>query len=1574
MVRGQASLWFWRALWGFLLLAGVGLLVLHASLPADGATGDLESFTPAGFRVQWLLEAREGGLQVDDVIVRAGGHTPEEWLRGAVPGPEWRSGGVVAYEILRQGEPATLDIPLGPISLGALLQRWAPQFLTSLAILAVGSFVFWKRPQDPGSRLLMLFCMTTGIHYWIDAYNVQFTLLPGTWRFWLHLAAEHGTFALTYAAICNFVLIFPTVFPWIRRFPRAFPVALYVVNPLAIGLTMALSPTWSAALKYGNTASFIVVVAQMVLTLAAGVRSLRVAIDPVARAQIRWIFWGAGLALAVGLPGYLIPMAVFGRPFIPHPLVMLLPAAVPYIYAIAILRYRLFDIEFIINRTLVYGTLVLVLGGVYLGLVRLLAWMIQSTLRWQDETAVAFIATLVVVLAFTRLRRRVQRLVDRAFYRDKVDMLRIVAEIGGRLPTTMVPRDLDALLTQELPSRLRIVYASLAVLDPRGDCFAALSGAGGDVVLPVDHPLPRYLRRTGNPLLRLQPPPDLPPEAQHYLDGHQIELSIPLVVGGRLVALYHLAAKRSGRVYDRDEVRVLSSLGAQAAVAVEHSRLIQAAERQAQELALLHDGAVAVSSSLQMEEVLSAIASQLGQALQASSVYICSWDEVTAASTVLAQWLQPGIDLGESDLGQTYDLRDYPATIQALTERRSLVLLATDPDLDPRDREEAERYGWRSHLIVPFVSQGVVIGYAEIWETRWERHFTEAEVRISQTLAADAAVAIERARLFEAEKRQRELAEALQEAAATVSSTLDLVEVLDRILEQTTRVVCGDACNIMLIEGEYSQVVRWLGYERLGVAGDVANMSLKTAQYPSLAQMLQSGEPWVVSDTAADSQWFNLQGWEWLRSYVGVPIRVAGRTVGFLNVDGSRPGQFTEAEGRQLQTFADHAATAIQNARLFDEALRRTTCLEAQNAVVAAAAVASDLPELLRVTLEHIMRGLGLGMGYIWVQDQYAVRGLPQELGQAIAWLARPPGEEGAGPAVVDDWQQVAPGGVLSAILPTVVGYGIRSTLAVPIWKGDEAIGSLALASSLRRPWSTEDIALLETIGRQVGGAAERLFLLAKTHEQAQQVQQIIRTVPEGMLLLSADHDVLLANPTAEEYLAVLAEPRSGGRLQQLGGKRLADLLVLPSSGIRYEVTVEASVPRVFEVLAQPLETDPAVGGWVLLIRDVTREREAQAQIQQQNRLAALGQLAGGIAHDFNNILTIINFGAEMSLCESGLSPGVSQDLQSILAAGRKGAQLVRQILDFSRRAWLDTRPVDLHAVVREITAILQRTLPENVAVIVEAEPGDYTVAADPTRIQQALMNLALNARDAMPQGGQLRIVLSNVHVCAAEEAPAADMPPGDWVCLAVADTGTGIGHQVLAHLYEPFFTTKPMGEGTGLGLAQVYGIVKQHWGYIAVDTVPGQGTTFRVYLPVRSAAGEGETKPETPDQALPQGGGETILLVEDDDEIRSYCRETLGSLGYRVLVAGNGQEALEIYRAQAPVDLLLTDLVMPEMGGQELIGILRKVTPELKAVVLTGYTVADLGELRAQGVSEVLQKPLTVHVLAQVVRHALDA
>jgi nitrogen-specific signal transduction histidine kinase/CheY-like chemotaxis protein len=389
-------------------------------------------------------------------------------------------------------------------------------------------------------------------------------------------------------------------------------------------------------------------------------------------------------------------------------------------------------------------------------------------------------------------------------------------------------------------------------------------------------------------------------------------------------------------------------------------------------------------------------------------------------------------------------------------------------------------------------------------------------------------------------------------------------------------------------------------------------------------------------------------------------------------------------------------------------------------------------------------------------------------------------------------------------------------------------------------------------------------------------------------------------------------------------------------------------------------------------MEDITERKQLEDQMRLQERLAAVGQLAGGIAHDFNNFLTTIMLYAQILLRKPSLPPELAPVAETIIEESRRAAQLVRRVLDFSRRSLIETRPVDLSSYVEETADILRRTLPENIQLLVEIGSEEYIVNADPARMQQVVMNLALNARDAMPDGGELHIGLSRIEVKEEDEPTVAEMRCGEWVCLTISDTGTGMTEEVQSHLFEPFFTTKGP-KGTGLGLAQVYGVVKRHDGHIGVETQVGQGTTFRIYLMPHETTEL--TESQTPPSALPQGQGEIILLVEDEDKVREAGCEVLEALGYRVLVAANGQEAMQVYRSAERVDLVLTDLVMPEMGGKELTQELRKIAPRVKVLAITGYTlVENVEELKQAGILDIVHKPFEVKTLAEVIRQTLDA
>ena len=528
----------------------------------------------------------------------------------------------------------------------------------------------------------------------------------------------------------------------------------------------------------------------------------------------------------------------------------------------------------------------------------------------------------------------------------------------------------------------------------------------------------------------------------------------------------------------------------------------------------------------------------------------------------------------------------------------------------------------------------------------------------------------------------------------------------------------------------------------------------------------------------------------------------------------------------------------------------------------------------------------------------------------------------------------------------------------------------------------------------------ERARLLAQIREQAQQVQQIIDTMPEGVLLLDADGQVILANPVAEGDLAVLADAQMGDTLTHLGGRSLEELLTSPPKGLWHEVTTDS---RRFEVIARPLGTGPTplraeptrlsssqaqdeTGGWVLVIRDVTREREVQQRAQQQDRLAVVGQLAAGIAHDFNNIMATIILYAQMASRAEGLSARDRERLAMINQQAKHATNLIQQILDFSRRAVLEQQPLDLSPLLKEHVKLLERTLPENIEIKLVYGRDEYTVYADPTRMQQVMMNLGLNARDAMPEGGSLRFGLERVPTLPPGLRPS---PPqaegtegGEWVQVTVSDTGTGIPPDVLPHIFDPFFTTKAPGEGSGLGLAQVHGIVKQHGGEIGVKSQAGQGTTFTIYLPALPVHPAEAVNRELP--PLAKGQGETVLVVEDDRATREALVDSLELLNYRVLAAANGREALAILERQTSevsedfrslgVALVLSDVVMPRMGGIKLLQALKERGLVVRVVMLTGHQLGkELEELRAQGMSDWLPKPPSLEQLAEVVARALN-
>ncbi len=387
--------------------------------------------------------------------------------------------------------------------------------------------------------------------------------------------------------------------------------------------------------------------------------------------------------------------------------------------------------------------------------------------------------------------------------------------------------------------------------------------------------------------------------------------------------------------------------------------------------------------------------------------------------------------------------------------------------------------------------------------------------------------------------------------------------------------------------------------------------------------------------------------------------------------------------------------------------------------------------------------------------------------------------------------------------------------------------------------------------------------------------------------------------------------------------------------------------------------------------------REAQSQLVQQERLAAIGQLAAGIAHDFNNILAVITIYIDMSLNAPDLSPQHRKRLGIIGHQAGRAADLVQQVLDFGGRAVLQTYSFNLVTLLQEQVELWQRTIPESIQIHFVAETADCLVKADPTRLQQLFTNLVLNARDAMPDGGDLHLSVEQLHLGHRDTAPLPGMAAGDWARITISDSGTGIPATTLPHVFEPFFTTKGPGQGSGLGLAQVYGIVKQHNGYIDVQTADGRGTTFTIYLPMLIATTLAETAVAQP--TVPQGQGETILIVEDNEALREALAIILVELNYQVVTAADGREALAILEQDGEgelsgpaIALVLSDLVMPNMGGKALLQAMRQRGYTMPFLILSGQPIeAERQPLQTLGYAGWLIKPIGTGELATAVaRH----
>jgi len=543
---------------------------------------------------------------------------------------------------------------------------------------------------------------------------------------------------------------------------------------------------------------------------------------------------------------------------------------------------------------------------------------------------------------------------------------------------------------------------------------------------------------------------------------------------------------------------------------------------------------------------------------------------------------------------------------------------------------------------------------------------------------------------------------------------------------------------------------------------------------------------------------------------------------------------------------------------------------------------------------------------------------------------------------------------------------------------------------------------LVATICRAVQEAREREERRRAETELARR-EKYYRALTENGLdvvtVLDRTGNFLYNSPSIKRVLGYEAKDLAGQNAFGLvhaedvarASEVLQEALDHPEQLVRLELRLRRADGgwRFLELVGQNRLEDPDIGGLVVNTRDISDRKEAEAarqaaelalrrledQLRQSQKMEAIGQLAGGVAHDFNNILMVIHGHASLLLTGDHLNDLSQRSAQQIAQAAERAAKLTRQLLTFSRRHVMQPKRWDLNEVVSNMTQMLSRILGEDIVLQLAYSAGPALVQADASMLEQVLLNLAVNSRDAMPKGGVLALKLATLEIQRDRLAQYPQARAGHVVCLTATDTGCGIAPEHLPRIFEPFFTTKEIGKGTGLGLATVYGIVEQHQGWIEVESQPGRGTTFRVFLP---QSGEAAPLPTmaTEEKAV-RGGAETILVVEDEAPVRELVCNFLAKQGYHVLQAESGVKALELCRQGTQhVDLLLTDLVMPDrMNGRELAEKLWQEHPQLKVIFTSGYSADVVGkDFVLQCGLKYLQKPYPPQKLAQTVRECLDA
>lgn len=1060
-------------------------------------------------------------------------------------------------------------------------------------------------------------------------------------------------------------------------------------------------------------------------------------------------------------------------------------------------------------------------------------------------------------------------------------------------------------------------------------------------------------------------------------------LSVPMTWHGQVTGVLQVTDDSDGRRFTQSDAELLSLLGDQAAIAIENTRLLEAERTVREQAEALREASRIVGSSLSLDEVLQAVLDQLARVLPFDSGNIMFVEDERA---VIKVWRGYDLLLAHEYITDIeFPIPTDPFVGAVVREGKPMVVCNTHENPNWIITPIGEHIN--SWLGIPLMGRDRVIGLFSLDRVIPEG-FTEEEVLLAQTFAPHAATAIENARLFEAEEKRTSELMALRQASLDLTASLEIEPVLYAALESALRFLPGSVYAHIFLYDQVHGVLKFGA--ALKANGSRGRLMSKPRPKGLSYTVISTGQPVVRNDVTTHPTFDNYHP-QGKVAALGIPLKIGQRTLGVMNITHPYPHIFTQSEIHILSLLGDQAATAIENARLYQQAeieRRHLGLLYDLGRGLAASLQHEDiLQRAITLTCQALDGLVGGAFLYDVEQNQLILRAMH---GISLPGNGKPEHVKLSLQSGMAGWVAL---NRMPVVCPEVrqdprwlpisgVDEDAHSAILAPILDSERLLGVLSVTHRQANAFSEDHLDLLQVICQQVALALSNAESYAQVENlvemlaaEQRRLESLVELLPAGVLLLDDHYRLLIANLLGRQIIARLNPDQSGGVLTHLGPysvESLCKAFTDPDIVDKLPIEISYAGPPHMVIEAETRLIGGETQQWVITLRDVTQEREIQERVRLQERLATVGQLAAGIAHDFNNIMAAILVYTDLLMSDRSL-PTLSRDRLTIIQQQvQRATSLIRQILDFSRRSMMELHPLDLLPFVKELDKLLSRILPETIKVELKYRPSVYTVNGDPTRLQQVFMNLAVNARDAMPMGGSLCFELTRFHNESLERQSYSGLPGGDWICISVKDTGAGISPDVLPFVFDPFFTTKPVGQGTGLGLAQVYGIVRQHQGYIDVNSFPGQGTEFKIFLPALIVEEEKVTEELTPVHV--DGGGLNVLLAEDDTATLEALKALLEAQNFKVLTAHTGQEAYEIYEKLCEsILLVVSDVVMPEMGGVALYQALHQRWPQTRILLITGHPLeSDDQALLETGDIHWLQKPFSVQEFITTVQAIL--